>query len=34
MFQLNPDIIKINILSKYEEDLVKTVATIVITRFY
>ena len=32
MFELDPDIIKTNILSKFEEDWVKTVAARVVTR--
>jgi len=34
MFQLDPVIIKTNILSKFEEDRVKTVSTVVLTRFF
>ena len=34
MFKLDPDIIMTNILSKFEEDWVKTVATRLLIRFY
>ena len=32
MFELDPNIIKTNILSKFEEDLIKTMAARVLTR--
>ena len=34
MFQLDQNIIKINILSKYDEDWVKIIAPRVVTTFY